>query len=84
MKKVILKEVIEEERDIKYEIFRAIKTFCLIMIFFSIGFLLKKNYSDMLKNAGNMRFYPSSTVFYLDGIEEKKTEQEFPRGKYHL
>ncbi|MCR4880989.1 MAG: hypothetical protein K6A44_03445 [bacterium] len=78
MKKVILKEVIEEERDIKYEIFRAVKTFCLIMIFFSIGFLLKKNYSDMIKNAGNMRFYPSSTVFYLDGIEEKKTEQEFP------
>ena len=71
MKRVILREIIEEPRDIKYEIFRALKTFCLILIIFLLGFFLKKNYFGMMENSRNMRFYPVSTVFYIDGIDGK-------------
>ena len=77
MKRVILKEVAEEPRDIKYEIRRAIKTLFLIVMVFFVGFVFKKNYDDMLENSRNLKFYPSSTVLYIDGLDAKGVAKEF-------
>lgn len=75
MKKVVLKEIDIEPRDIKYEIIRAIKTFVIILVLFLLYFSLKQNYNAMLEKGRNMRFYPVSTVFYIDGI---KTQNYIP------
>lgn len=77
MKRVILKDINEEPRDVKYEIHRTIKTLFLIVMLFFVGFVFRKNYNDMLENSRNMRFYPLSTVLYIDGLDAKGVAQEF-------
>ena len=77
MKRVILKEVNEEPKDLGYEIRRAIKTLFVITMVFFVGFVFKKNYNDMLENSRNMRFYPASTVLYIDGLDAKEVAKEF-------
>ena len=65
-KKFIIREIKEKPLDMKFEFFRTIKTFCLIMIIFCIGFIFRKGYFDTLENSRFMKFYPTSTVFYQD------------------
>ena len=77
MKKFVLKEISEEPKDIKFEFFRALKTFCLILVFFVIGFFLKQNYTQMLENSRNMQFYPETTLLYIDGIDTEDLIKEF-------
>ncbi len=59
-------EINDDSADLKYEFYRAIKTFCVIMIIFCLGFVFKKDYDNLLNNAGFIRFYPATTVFYQD------------------
>ncbi len=70
--KIVLKELPEEVTDIKYEIYRAIKTFCIIMVIFCVGFILRKNYENMLENARYLKFYPTPTIFYQDFSNDKE------------
>ena len=77
MEKIVLNEISEEPKDIKFEILRAIKTFCLILIFFVIGFFLKQNYMEMLANSRNMFFYPETTLLYIDGLDTENLIKEF-------
>ena len=53
MDKIIPREVQEQPKDFKYECFRAIKTFLVILIVLSLGLILKKQYNDMLKIASS-------------------------------
>lgn len=66
MRKIILNDIVERESDTGFEVFRAIKTLCLIIIIFCIGFIYRRGYLSMLENSRFMRFYPASTVFYQD------------------
>ncbi|MCQ2957675.1 MAG: hypothetical protein MJ180_02110 [Candidatus Gastranaerophilales bacterium] len=66
MEKIIPREVKEEPKDIKYECFRAIKTFLIILIVFCIAAFVKKQYFNMLENSRFVKFYPANTLFYID------------------
>lgn len=83
------KEVIEEATDIKYEFFRAIKTFCIIMIIFCAGFLLQKEYNTLLENSKFLKFYPLETLYYEDFADAKdfkriKLQKEYPSLGYGI
>ena len=71
MRKLNPNDVVEETPDIKYEYFRAIKTFCIIMIIFCAGFLLQKEYNALLENSRFLKFYPFETLYYEDFSDAK-------------
>jgi len=65
-KKISLKEIIVPPKDEGYELYRAIKTFCIIMIIFCMAIVFRTCYLDMLNNSRFLKFYPKTTVFYQD------------------
>ena len=50
-KKISLKEIIVPPKDEGYELYRAIKTFCIIMIIFCMAIVFRTCYLDMLNNS---------------------------------
>jgi len=71
MDKIVPRETIDENEDITYEYSRAIKTFCIIMVVFCIGFILKRDYNNLLDNSRFLKFYPENTLYYEDFSDAK-------------